>query len=118
MSNGNKNQSNAARSTEALAPQGQTEIGRLQGEVETLRKSFVDLALLVLPHSMRKFCACGKLACLTSTATSAGSSNLSDFDLCEDCKLPSGFTEARRVSLSPSDRDTVRIANGLGVYTR
>ncbi len=111
MSNGNNK--NAAQ---AIETKGTSEVDRLKADIESLRGSMVEMALLVLPHHLRNYCGCGKLACLTSTATTPGSSDLRDHHLCEDCKLPPGSTEARRISLSPSDRDTVRIANRVGLY--
>jgi hypothetical protein len=111
MSNGNNK-----GTTQTTESKGSSEIERLKADVEALRGSVVELALLVLPYHLRNYCGCGKLACLTSTATTPGSSELSVHHLCEDCKLPTGCTEARRVSLSPADRDTVRIANRVGLY--
>lgn len=105
------------------ARQAETELESLRSEVAILRKAIGSLAWLMLEPVMRAKCDCGAIACRTVTASKrdadgsgyAGSLNVKqcDFKLCDECKLPEGWIEGRRVELSADYRETVRIANKL-----
>lgn len=107
------------RSNAAKQEQRPNENEALKREVASLRSAIGDLALLMLEPGMRVQCECGALACRTVHASSNAlvDNSLSveqrGFHLCEDCKLPAGWTENRRVELAPRYRETIRIANRL-----
>ena len=107
----NKNQGNAA----LAAPREERSDGTIsRAEFDELKQSFATLALMLIPHALRNYCPCGKIAHGSVQATKPGIFDVSSFYICEDCTLPSGFVEVGRVSLGPAERETVRLANKLG----
>lgn len=111
-----KHNQNAAPATQAVEKSPESEIDQLRAELATVRVAVVDMALLVMPHHLRKYCECGKLSCCSVQATSPGIFDVKSFTLCDDCRLPDGYREVGRVSLGPAERETVRIANKLGCF--
>lgn len=93
---------------------GESELESLRKEVASMRKSFVDMALLVLPSNMRNYCDCGLLACRTVTAVKPGLDQAERFKRCTDCAIPDGWHTVGVVELAPGERETVAIANRLG----
>jgi hypothetical protein len=92
----------------------QSEPRDLRAEVDALKQSFADLALLLMPHALRNYCGCGKLACRSVQTIKPGVFDTQSFYLCDDCKIPEGHAPCGEVALGPAERETVRLANKLG----
>lgn len=95
----------------------------LRAEVDALKQSFADLALMLMPHSLRNWCACGKIACRSVQTTKPGAfapsaSDVGNHYLCDECKIPEGHAPIGEVALGPAERETVRLANRLGCLRR
>jgi len=112
-----KNHQNAAVATPSVPKSADSELEAMRAELASVRDGLVCMALLVMPHHLRNFCECRKLACVSVRATKAGVYDVQAFQLCDDCTLPDGWREVGRVSLGPAERETVRIANKLGCFS-
>jgi hypothetical protein len=109
MSN-DKNQARVATSQT-----GQSEIERLRDDVASLRQAVADLAYVAIPDNLRRVCPHGKLAVRIVHGVHA-STEARAFPQCgDDCHLPDGWRAAGALELGPGPRETVRIANALGV---
>lgn len=99
--------------------QGSKELEELRAEIAKLHTMFVDMARLMMPPAFRDtFCDCGRLGCSTITAVKPGESEAKRFNLCDQCKMPEGWMAVGTVELAPAQRETVAIANRLGVFNR
>ncbi len=109
---------NVAR-VENASRQGATELEEIRGEIAKLRGLFVDMALLIMPPAFRDaVCDCGRLGCKTVTAVKAGEAEAKRFHICDQCTMPEGWMPVGTVELAPAQRETVAIANRLGVFKR
>jgi hypothetical protein len=108
------NKENAARDQ-----RGTTELDAIRADILKVREAIGDMANMVLPPAFRgQYCECGSLACRVITAVRPGETEAQRIKLCADCKLGNGWTAVGALELSPHDRETVAIANRLGVFKR
>lgn len=100
--------------------QASKELEDIRAEVASIKQMFADMALLIMPAQFRgTHCECGRLGCTVITAVKPGEPESKRFNLCDaGCKMPDGWMAVGTVELAPAQRETVAIANRLGVFRR
>lgn len=89
-----------------------------KGELARIRACVRDLALMVLPASLRRQCACGAIANRQLTCVKGAEPDPKAINLCADCTTPEGYSVVGRSELAPADAETVSLANKIFRATR
>lgn len=87
-------------------------------QIRDLKQAIATLVRIVLPPQLRQSCDCGLVCFRRVTAVRPGqkfgdSPESREFQLCDGCKLPDGWSQVGSFELGPHERETVKLANQL-----